>query len=115
MSVIHIKSYEDYLEQKEKPGYLVVKYSAEWCGPCKAIAKDYEDLATDYNAFVRFLHVDVDHKDFDDEEDLQDIKGVPTFKIFKNSKKLDQFSGADVKKLRKLVEKHCAVTLRTRN
>jgi thioredoxin 1 len=117
MPVINIKSHSQYTSEKSKPGVLVVKYSAEWCGPCKRIAPEYEKLSDDYSAFARFLHVDVDIPDMEDEDDLQDIKGVPTFKFFKNSngnsREIDQFSGADLNTLKKYVDKYCAVTLRS--
>ena len=116
MPVFDIKSQSQYEQEKNKPGILVVKYSAEWCGPCKRIAPDFEKMSDDYCGFARFLHVDVDIPDMENEEDLQDIKGVPTFKFFKNSngnsREIDQFSGSDVTKLKKYVDKYCAVTLR---
>lgn len=118
MPVINIKSHSDYVTEKENAsGVLVVKYSAEWCGPCKRIADDYEKLSNAYCDFATFLHVDVDIPDMEDEDDLQDIKGVPTFKFFKKANgrccEVEQFSGADVTKLRKCVDKYCAVTLRS--
>lgn len=113
MPVINIKSYSQYTKEKKDPGMLVVKYSAEWCGPCKRIAPDYEKLSDEFDGFAKFLHVDVDIPDLENEPDLQDIKGVPTFKFFKNAKEIDQFSGADLDKLKKFVNKYCAVTLRS--
>lgn len=38
---------------------VIVDFHAVWCGPCKAIAPKYDDLAKK-NAHVKFVRVDVD-------------------------------------------------------
>jgi hypothetical protein len=50
---------------------------------------------------VVFLHVDVD--DNRDCEDIGDVKGIPTFKFFKDKELKDSFSGADQTKLEQLI------------
>lgn len=115
MPVVNITSQDQYDAEKNKPGVMVVKYSAEWCGPCKRIAPEFEKLSNEYEGFARFYHVDVETDSLQDEDDLQDIQGVPTFKFFKNSGKksikIDVVGGADLSKLKKCVDKHCGVSL----
>uniref|UniRef100_A0A7N8YI91 Thioredoxin n=1 Tax=Mastacembelus armatus TaxID=205130 RepID=A0A7N8YI91_9TELE len=66
---------------------VVVDFSATWCGPCKKIAPEYEDLSKKpENKNVVFLKVDVDEA-----EDVSTDCGIscmPTFHFYKNGKKL---------------------------
>ena len=44
----------------ESPRPAVVDFSAEWCGPCRAIAPVIEGLASDYADRVTVAKVDID-------------------------------------------------------
>merc|ERR1711916_286848 len=95
--VHHPKTNDEYDGLKNAPGKLVVvDFSAEWCGPCKMIAPVFEQLSKDH-ADVVFIHVDVDT--LEDLPDGADVRGVPTFKFFKDGALLEQFSGANKDKL----------------
>ena len=115
MSVIHINDQKEYTKvrnqkasSKNASGLVVIDMSASWCGPCKKIAPAYEELAEMYKGMVTFVHVDVEEPALIDEEDFQDVRGVPTFKFFKDGKKVDEFSGANIKRVHELVQKHAA-------
>jgi thioredoxin len=89
----HPKTNDEYENLKNTSGKLViVDFSAEWCGPCKMIAPTFEALSKEHTNVV-FIHVDVDV--LEDLPDGYDVRGVPTFKVFKDNKLLDTFSGAD--------------------
>ena len=84
---------------------VVVKFSAEWCGPCKAIAPHVERLAKEHEDVV-FIHVDVDNEQLANCPDGQDVRGVPTFKFFKNKKLVESFAGANASKITETIVKH---------
>jgi len=91
--VHHITTQEQYDELKATQNQLVVvDFSATWCGPCKAIAPVFEELAQTFPDVI-FIHVDID--EMAELEDAQDVSGVPTFKIFGNGGLLHSFSGAN--------------------
>jgi len=99
--VKHVHTSAEYAKLKATPNKLVVvDFSAEWCGPCKAIAPVYEQLSKKYKDVV-FIHLDVE--ELKDEADCKDVSGIPTFKFFKSGKLLQQFSGADPNKLEKAI------------
>jgi thioredoxin len=101
--VHHVHSAEQYEKLKATTGKLVVvDFSAEWCGPCKMIAPHFEKIAKETPAAV-FIHLDTDEVKV---ADSRDVKGIPTFKFFKNSKLVHSFSGASVEDLVSSVGKY---------
>eukprot|EP00028_Trichosphaerium_sp_Am-I-7-wt_P009721 CAMPEP_0168526612 /NCGR_PEP_ID=MMETSP0405-20121227/12086_1 /TAXON_ID=498012 /ORGANISM="Trichosphaerium sp, Strain Am-I-7 wt" /LENGTH=201 /DNA_ID=CAMNT_0008549517 /DNA_START=1 /DNA_END=606 /DNA_ORIENTATION=+ len=101
--VKHIHSEQEYNKYKSTPNRLiVVDFSAVWCGPCKAIAPVFESLAKEYTG-VTFLHVDVDQNK--GLPDASDVRGIPTFKFFKNNSMITTFSGADANRLKNEVKR----------
>ena len=112
MSVHFPKTHRRYMHYRKKDGLVVIKYGAEWCGPCKAIKPLMDKLAEKY-ATVYFLDVDVDTEK-DPEEDLvmvehddfNNIRTIPHFKFFVNQELIREFQGADRERLKRYVERY---------
>ncbi|XP_065904149.1 thioredoxin-like [Dysidea avara] len=75
---------------------VVVDYTASWCGPCQFIAPKFEEFSKTHTD-CEFYKVDVDDNPEVSEE--QGISAMPTFMFYRNSKKVDSFTGADANKL----------------
>ncbi|XP_031707349.1 thioredoxin b [Anarrhichthys ocellatus] len=83
---------------------VVVDFTATWCGPCKMIAPKFHALVSKpENKNVVFMKVDVDEAD--DVSRECKVTSMPTFHFYKNGKKVDEFSGANVEKLHATLEK----------
>lgn len=67
--------------------FVVGKFSAEWCGPCKAIAPKIAKMSVEYPG-VKFLHIDVDQQV--EVKTHHKINCMPTFLFWKNGTKLDE-------------------------
>jgi len=102
--VQHVKTAKEYetLRATHKSKLVVVDFSAEWCGPCKAIAPEFEALAKATPTAV-FIHLDVDEVKV---PDSSDVEGIPTFKFFKDGKLVHHFAGADAQSLKTSVSKY---------
>ena len=65
--------------------YVMVKFSANWCGPCKRMAplfKEYFQSAISFNKDIKLILVDID-KD-SEVSNLLRIRSVPTMVTYVN-------------------------------
>ena len=103
---IHIKDSDDLKTRLTEAGekLVVLDFMATWCGPCKMIGPKLDELAVELADSIVVLKVDVD--ECEDIAGEYGINSMPTFVFVKSGKKLEEFSGANVDKLRNTVLKH---------
>ena len=75
----------------------VKKFSAVWCGPCRALSPVIKEIKESYisNSNVKFEEYDVD--DFNEETQKFGITSVPTIIIEKNGEVIERFTGLSSK------------------
>jgi len=84
-------------------GLVAVDFTATWCGPCRSIGPRFAAMAGEF-PLVEFVKVDVDANQ--ETAAACGIQSMPTFHFYRNSEKLAQFSGADERQLRALLQLH---------
>lgn len=72
-------------------GFVLVKFGATWCGPCKSMEKTIEKVLPEFLA-VRFFNIDID--DYPNLSKEYSIKSVPTVILFNNGVELNRISGS---------------------
>jgi thioredoxin 1 len=83
----------------------LLDFHAEWCGPCKMMKPILEQLKSEMGNRVRVIQIDVDRNQ--KLAEMFQIRGVPTFAIFKNGElKWMQAGMQDLQKLKNLIEQH---------
>jgi thioredoxin 1 len=71
---------------------FLLDLSAEWCGPCKAIAPLIHKLASEYAGQIAFGTVDIDKNPKIPTE--FHVRSIPTLLLFKEGRVLGQLTGA---------------------
>lgn len=83
----------------DKP--LIVRFTAQWCKPCKVVEPLFNALGEAHRGQGTFVSVDVDdHPELLDEYQLL---GVPYFLSFKDGALLTKYRGSEEKEVRKMV------------
>lgn len=72
----------------------VTRFSAPWCGPCKALAPEFKKLEEQFGD-VKFITVDVEEKPMIAQ--LYEIRTVPTVIIEKNNSTINRLVGLQSK------------------
>lgn len=87
-----LNSMAEYEALISKPGLVVVKFYATWCGPCKTMAPAYEKVAQQYAGKATFTQINADNGDF---ESLMKVHatGLPSTIFVVNGKVVDKLRG----------------------
>ena len=83
------ESYEKELIVNEP---VLVKFTADWCGPCKTLQPTLDELATEYAGKVKFIVVDIDKTSTIAPKYA--IRGIPTMLFIKDGQVVNTLVGA---------------------
>ncbi|EOA27925.1 hypothetical protein CARUB_v10024096mg [Capsella rubella] len=105
--VVIVKSEEGFIDamSKAQDGSLpsIFYFTAAWCGPCKFIAPVITELSKQYPDVTTYK-VDIDEDGISNTISKLNIAAVPTLHFFKGGLKKGEIVGADVTKLKNLME-----------
>ncbi|GAU94398.1 hypothetical protein RvY_06178 [Ramazzottius varieornatus] len=95
------------LEQEvaQAAGKLVVAdFFATWCGPCRTIAPQFEQLSNRYAASAVFVKINVE--EMTETAARFGIRAMPTFIFLKNGQTVGQVQGADPQQIEATLKQH---------
>lgn len=103
MSVEKVQNYEKYRSLIDESA-CVVKFTANWCGPCRVIKPVFQELAEKHGERVSFLEVDIDVAI--EITDYEDVKSIPYMVFYVRGSKIDElcFKGERSEVLRENIE-----------
>lgn len=98
MTILQPDNLTEFRQMVKANQYVVVDFSAKWCGPCRAIAPKFEQMSNN-NQFSKWTFLKVD---IDENQDISDMFGVsmlPTFIFIKDGTPVTTINGANEKQI----------------
>ena len=80
---------EDFDTKIKNEDISVIQFSAEWCGPCKALKPVMDKLSDEYKDTAGFYYADVEDGGINTGS-AAGIRGVPTVIIYKKGVEVDR-------------------------
>jgi thioredoxin 1 len=81
--------FEQNVIESEIP--VLVDFWAEWCGPCKAIGPDVEQIAAEYAGKAKVYKLNVDNDS--DIAIKYNVMSIPVLMLFKGGKEVERIVG----------------------
>lgn len=103
--ILSITTVEEYRTTISSNKMVFVKFTADWCKPCKAIHPFYSKLADQYSSDkrkIRFTVIDAD--EMDEIAGECSVTIMPTFLAFQNGTLASKFTGSNEEKLEAFVK-----------
>jgi thioredoxin len=83
---------------------VLVDFWAEWCGPCRMIAPQIEQIAKEFAGKIKVAKLDIDRNQVMPHR--YQVQSIPTLIIFENGQAAERIVGANAVALRRAVQRY---------
>lgn len=92
MSIAYVKSEADFNDYVKNNKYLIANFTAQWCGPCRAIKPMVDEIYTNECQKVEIVRVDLDQNQ--PLAQRYQVSSIPTFIFIRDGQVVDKITGA---------------------
>jgi thioredoxin 1 len=88
MEELNAENFDEFLQGDN----VVIDFFADWCGPCKMVAPEFEKASEELKDKVKFAKVNVDGN-----QSLAErfqVMSIPTLIFFKDKEQVERLNGA---------------------
>jgi len=78
-TVVKVQSDDHRTELVSQNTVVVIDYYADWCGPCKHVTPQFEELSKKWSGIPKLIFA---KEDVDDQMEHPPVNGVPCFHFF---------------------------------
>ena len=84
--------------------YILLFFTASWCGPCKRIYPQLEDLYKKMNKdIINIYKISIDDDENEKICEIFKVESVPSFYLLKNKECINTLKGADINGIKKML------------
>ena len=84
--------------------YILLFFTASWCGPCKKIYPDLEKLYEKLDKkIIEFYKIQIDDDDNEEICGIFKVESVPSFYLMKEKECINTLKGADINGIKKML------------
>ncbi len=84
--------------------YVLLFFTASWCGPCKKIYPELEELSNKLNKdLIEIYKVQIDNDDNEEICSIFKVESVPSFYLMKNKECINTIKGANMNEIKKML------------
>jgi len=100
----NVKGFEEFKQIITDDKYILLFFTASWCGPCKKIYPELEELYSKLNTdLIEIYKIQVDDDDNEEICKIYKVDSVPAFFLMKDKKCINDLKGADMKGIKKML------------
>ena len=111
--MVSINSRREFEEYVKNNSYVIVKFKAEWCGPCKKISPFFNNMMSKMDKDVKLLVIDADtNRDICSK---YRIRTIPTFISFLNGEPLFIYSTSNTEEIVKFFTETMKMYVKNKN
>lgn len=86
-----LDEFNEFIKQENTTN--IIKFYAEWCGPCKTLSNTIQELTEEDVEGVMLAEVNVEDEWFEDKATELKIRGIPVMIAFKGGEELERMNG----------------------
>ena len=84
--------------------FILLFFTASWCGPCKKIYPELQALASKLNKdLIEIYKIQIDDDDNEKICEIFKVESVPSFYLMKNKECINSLKGADINGIKKML------------